>query len=55
MKQYKIEYIYLAHSGQDLEGYEFDEVHVDAISPEQAIAKAKLLAKPGAKKFNITY
>ena len=54
MKNYKIEYMYLAYGGQDLEGYEFNDVHVDAISPKQAIAKAKLLAPPGAKKFTIT-
>mgnify|MGYP003109725266 CR=1 FL=1 len=54
MKNYKIEYMYLAFGGQDLEGYEFDNLNVDAISPKQAIAKAKLLAPPGAKKFTIT-
>lgn len=53
MKMYKIEYMYLAFGGQDLEGYEFDSVHVEAISPKQAIRKAKLFAPPNAKNFNI--
>jgi len=53
MKNYKVEYWYLAFGGQDLEGYEFDSVHVDAISPKQAIEKAKLVAPYNAKNFNI--
>lgn len=54
MKKYKVEYMYLAYSGEDLEGYEFDIINVEAISPKQAIEKAKLVAPFNAKKFNIT-
>ena len=53
MRKYKVEYMYLAFGGQDLEGYEFDSFYVDAISPRQAINKAKLFAPPNAKNFNI--
>ncbi len=54
MKNYKVEYMYLAYCGEDLEGYEFDNVNVEAISPKQAIEKAKQVAPFNAKKFNIT-
>ena len=53
MKNYKVEYMYLAFGGQDLEGYEFKNINIEAISPKQAITKAKLLAPPYAKNFNI--
>jgi len=53
MKNYKVEYWYLAYGGEDIEGYEFDIANVDAISPKQAIEKAKLVAPFNAKKFTI--
>ena len=53
MKNYKVEYTYLAFDGKDLEGYEFDIAHVEAISPKQAIEKAKIVAPRNAKKFTI--
>lgn len=53
MPKYKIEYTYLAFCGEDLEGYDFDVVEVKAISPTQAIKKAKQDAPFNAKKFNI--
>ncbi len=53
MKNYKVEYMYLAYCGEDLEGYEFDDINVNAISPKQAIEKAKQTAPRNAKNFNI--
>jgi len=50
---YKIEYMYLAFGGQDLEGYEFDIARVEAASPKEAIDKAKLTAPFNAKNFKI--
>lgn len=51
--KYKVEYMYLAFGGQDLEGYEFDIAHVEAASQKQAIDKAKLTAPFNAKNFKI--
>ena len=50
MKVYEIEYSFLTHYD---EGYDFARIQVEAISPNQALQKAKQKAPMGAKKFEI--
>ncbi len=53
MKNYKVEYWYLLFIGGEDLGYDFDVVNVKAISPKQAISKAKQQSIVGAKNFKI--
>tara|TARA_R110001583_G_scaffold144185_13_gene296229 strand:+ start:527 stop:724 length:198 start_codon:yes stop_codon:yes gene_type:complete len=53
LTQYKVEYWYLSFCGDDDMGYDFDVVQVGAISPRQAILKAKQSAPRNAKKFQV--
>ncbi len=53
MKAYKIEYWYLSFYGQLELGYDFNTIEVKAVSPKQAILKAKQNAHRGAKDFKI--
>lgn len=50
MKAYQIEYWFLSFPE---ECYDYRIVDVEAISPKQAILKAKLKAHKGAKAFQI--
>jgi hypothetical protein len=53
MKVYKIEYWFLSFVGDEDNGYDYDIVEVEAISPKQALLKAKQIACRGAKHFTI--
>tara|TARA_R100000231_G_scaffold86524_1_gene65680 strand:+ start:200 stop:439 length:240 start_codon:yes stop_codon:yes gene_type:complete len=53
MKIYKIEYWFLSFIGDEDSGYDYDIVEVEAISPKQALLKAKQKARRGAKHFTI--
>ena len=53
MKLYKIEYWFLSFTGDEDSGYDYDIVEVEAISPKQALLKAKQTARRGAKHFTI--
>lgn len=50
MKVYEIEYSFLSYFD---ESYDFARIQVEAISPSQALQKAKQKAPMGAKKFEI--
>tara|TARA_R100000541_G_C1864702_1_gene79818 strand:+ start:379 stop:582 length:204 start_codon:yes stop_codon:yes gene_type:complete len=50
---YKVEYWYLSFVDDDDMGYDYEQVEVTAISPKQAILKAKNIARIGAKNFTI--
>lgn len=52
-KKYTVEFWFLHFIGDEDCGYDYDRVEVEAISPRQAILKAKQLAPRGAKKFEI--
>ncbi len=53
MKIYKIEYRFLSFIGDEDNGYDYEIVEVEAISPNQALLKAKQKACRGAKHFTI--
>jgi hypothetical protein len=53
IKTYEVEFWFLHFIGDEDCGYDYDRVHVQAISPRQAIKKAEQLAPMGAKKFEI--
>ena len=53
MKLYKIEYWFLSFIGDEDNGYDYDIVEVEAISPKKALLKAKQKARRGAKHFTI--
>ncbi len=53
IKIYEVEYWFLHFIGDEDCGYDYDRVEVEAISPRQALKKAKQLAPMGAKKFEI--
>jgi len=53
VKNYKVEYWFLNFVGDYDFGYDYERVDVKAISPKQAILKAKEKARKGAKNFAI--